>query len=182
MQITRSSERNSKLTFLHYKLIIIIIIIEDFKKSLSVFQRSVAQKSSWAIWPWRWRHYAPAKRRNCLILEEGIVCFSETLVIVAKSRHGNIPGDLNIFQHRHKKDDSMVVLEVAWKLVGISASVQRIGYGMDERRKWTWLKAATGIFFTASKQLSGLPHPMGIEGFITGDSVTEEWIWSLISF
>jgi len=39
--------------------------------------------------------------------------------------------------------------------------------GFDSRQRQEF-------FFTASKQLFGLPHPMDIEGFITGDSVTEE--------
>jgi len=93
-----------------------------------MFQRSVAQKSSWTIWPWRWWYYAPAKRRNCLTLEEGRVCFFETMVVFTNRDKVNTPGDLNIFQHRREKllstedtDDSMIMLEVAWKVVGISA-------------------------------------------------------------
>jgi hypothetical protein len=43
MQITRSSERNSKLTFLHHQLIIIIIIEAFFKVVINVSKKCSAE-------------------------------------------------------------------------------------------------------------------------------------------
>ena len=47
---------------------------------------------------------------------------------IYQSRHGNVPGYLNIIKHRREKllstkhaDDGMVMSEVALKVVGISA-------------------------------------------------------------